>query len=170
MRGGSVWQVMTLYPKIFFACHTRHVRDRKSRRVLSAHQASILDHLDEREALPLMDLARHMGVTPSTMSISIDRLVRQGYVVRSRDRHDARRVSLTLSTSGARVRDSKSVLDAVRVRGMLARISLPQREEALRGLALLAEASQKFMEETAPERLGWTRSDRVRRDRWRGEP
>ena len=78
MRGDSVWQVMTLYPKIFFACHTRHVRDPKTRRILSSHQASVLDHLDEREAIPLMDLARHMGVTPSTMSIAIDRLVRTG--------------------------------------------------------------------------------------------
>jgi DNA-binding MarR family transcriptional regulator len=93
---------MTLYPKIFFACHTRHVRDPRSRRILSAHQASILDHLDEREPLPLMDLAKHMGVTPSTMSISIERLVRQGYVVRSRNRTDKRRVSLTLSAAGAR--------------------------------------------------------------------
>jgi MarR family transcriptional regulator, organic hydroperoxide resistance regulator len=165
MRGNPVWQVMSLYPKIFFACHTRHVRDPKSRRILSSHQASILDHLDERESLPLMILARHMGVTPSTMSISIERLVRQGYVLRSRDRNDGRRVSLTLSAVGARVRDSKSVLDPVRVRQMLSRLAPRQRDEAVRGLALLAEAAQKFMEETAPERLRWTRTNRVRRGR-----
>ena len=165
MGENHVWQVMTLYPKIFFACHTRHVRDAKSRRIVSAHQASILDHLDEQEALPLMDLAQHMGVTPSTMSISIERLVRQGYVLRSRDPHDARRVSLTLSARGARLRESKSVLDAVRVRGMLARLSPDEREKAISGLALLGKASQKFMEETAPERLKWTRTNRVRHGR-----
>lgn len=169
MQKTPVWQVMTLYPKTFFACHTRHVRDPKTRRVLSSHQASILDHLDEQEALPLMDLARHMGVTPSTMSIAIDRLVRRGYVLRSRDRRDARRVSLTLSTAGTRVRDSKSVLDAARVRSMLARLSPAQRDEAVSGLALLAQAAQKFMEETAPDRLRWTRTNRVRRSRPRGK-
>lgn len=161
MQRTPVWQVMALYPKIFFACHTRHVRDPKSRRVLSSHQASILDHLDEREPLPLMDLARHVGVTPSTMSISIERLVRQGYVLRSRDRRDGRRVSLTLSAAGARIRDSKSVLDPTRVRQMLARLGPGPREEAVRGLALLAQAAQKFMEETAPERLRWTRTNRA---------
>lgn len=165
MQRNPVWQVMALYPKIFFACHTRHVRDPKSRRILSSHQASILDHLDEGEPLPLMDLAKHMGVTPSTMSISIERLVRQGYVLRSRDRNDGRRVSLTLSVAGARVRDSKSVLDPVRVRQMLSRLAPRQRDAAVRGLALLGEAAQKFMEETAPERLRWTRTNRVRRGR-----
>lgn len=110
-----------------------------------------------------MDLARHMGVTPSTMSISIERLVRQGYVLRSRDRTDGRRVSLTLSAAGARVRDSKSVLDATRVRQMLARLDGTHRDDAVRGLSLLAQAAQKFMEETAPERLRWTRTNRVRK-------
>lgn len=164
MPKDAVWQVMALYPKIFFACHTRHVRDPKSPRILSSHQASILDHLDEREPLPLMDLARHMGVTPSTMSISIERLVRQGYVLRTRDRVDGRRISLTLSAAGARVRDSKSVLDAARVRQMLARLTRSERDEAVRGLAMLAQAAQKFMEETAPERLRWTRTNRVCQD------
>jgi DNA-binding MarR family transcriptional regulator len=160
MTRNPVGQVMTLYPKIFFACHTRHVRDPATRRVLSSHQASILDHLDEQETLPLMDLARHMGVTPSTMSIAIERLVRQGYVLRSRDRRDARRVSLTLSAAGARVRDSKSVLDADRVQGMLARLSPGKRGEAVGGLALLAQAAREFMEETAPNRLRWSRTNR----------
>lgn len=165
MTGNAVWQVMTLYPKIFFACHTRHVRDPRSRRVLSSHQASILDHLDEQEPLPLMDLAKHMGVTASTMSLSIERLVRQGYVLRMRDSQDRRRVSLTLSAAGVRVREAKSVLDPERVREMLSRLQPGRREEAIAGLALLAQASQKFMEETAPERLRWTRTNRVRRKR-----
>ena len=50
-RQDPVGQVLELYPKIFFACHTRHVRDPSTRRVLSAHQASILDHLDAREQI-----------------------------------------------------------------------------------------------------------------------
>ncbi len=84
MAKDAVKQVMELYPRIYFACHTRHVRDPQSHRLLSAHQASILDHLDEHEPLSLLDLARHMGVTPSTMSLNIERLVRRGYVSRDR--------------------------------------------------------------------------------------
>jgi hypothetical protein len=57
MPENAVRQVMELYPRIYFACHTRHVRDPQTRRLLSAHQASILDHLDEHEPLALLDLA-----------------------------------------------------------------------------------------------------------------
>lgn len=155
MQTDAVRQILNLYPKIFFACHARHVRDPKTERLLSAHQASILDHLDLREPVPLMDLARHMGVTPSTMSIAIEKLVRRRYVLRSRDSKDGRRVALLLSPAGARIRSEKSVLESWRVRGMLEKLAPPERERALHGLVLLAGAAQKFMAETAPDSHRW---------------
>ena len=147
MNDAAVKQLLELYPRIYFACHTRHVRDPKSRRTLSAHQASILDHLDEREPLALLDLAAHMGVTASTMSLHVERLVKQGYVLRERDAQDARRLRLRLTTAGVRVREANSVLDAQRVKGMLARLSAEDREAGLQGLALLARAAGEQMEE-----------------------
>lgn len=169
MLADAVRRLMNLYPKIFFACHTRHVRDPKTQKLLSAHQASILDHLDLREPLPLMHLARHMGVTPSTMSLSIEKLVRRRYVLRSRDPHDGRRISLLLSPAGARIRSEKSVLEPRRVFAMLQRLSPRERSRALHGLALLARAAQEFMAETAPERLRWGRSRRSRANSAPGE-
>jgi MarR family transcriptional regulator, organic hydroperoxide resistance regulator len=147
MTWDAARQVMELYPRIYFACHTRHVRDPKTQRVLSAHQASILDHLDEREPLTLLDLARHMGVTSSTMSLHIERLVRRGYVSRVRATEDARRLRLLLTSAGIRVREAKSVLDAVRVRALLARLTTEERQAGIRGLALLARAGSEQMEE-----------------------
>lgn len=140
-------QVMELYPRIYFACHTRHVRDPKTQRLLSAHQASILDHLDEHEPLMLLDLARHMGVTPSTMSLHVERLVRLGYVSRLRAVEDGRRLRLLLTAAGVRVREAKSVLDPTRVRGLLARLTAEEREAGIRGLVLLARAGSEQMEE-----------------------
>jgi DNA-binding MarR family transcriptional regulator len=137
----AVSQVMRDYPRIFFACHTRHVRDDRSRRTISAHQASILDHLDEIEPTGLNDLARHMGVTPSTMCITVDRLIRARYVARTRDPRDGRRVALRITRSGARLRDQKSVLDPDLVHAMLARLTPAERKDALRGLELLARAA-----------------------------
>ena len=139
-------QVMELYPRIYFACHTRHVRDPRTRRLLSAHQASILDHLDEREPLTLVDLARHMGVTPSTMSLHVERLVRRGYVSRLRANEDGRRLRLLLTPAGVRVREAKSVLDPDRVRALVARLTPEEREAGIRGLALLARAGSEQME------------------------
>ena len=133
------------YPRIFFACHTRHVRDPHTGDALSAHQASILDHLDELDPTTMTDLAAHMGVTVATMSLAVDRLERKKFVRRTRDATDRRRVLLRLTEAGARVREAKSVLDPVRVEGVLGHLSPRDRAKALEGLALLARASDAHM-------------------------
>ena len=136
-------QVLTLYPQIYFACHTRHVRDPQSGRLLSRHQASILDHLDEIDPMTVNDLARHMGVTPATMSLAVDRLEHKGYVARARDAVDRRRVHVRLTSAGVRIREASSVLDPERVETLLARLTDVEREAAIRGLALLATAAHR---------------------------
>jgi DNA-binding MarR family transcriptional regulator len=148
----GVQAVLTLYPRIYFACHTRHVRDPQSQRLLSRHQASVLDHLDEIEPTTLVDLARHMGVTPGTMSVAIDRLERKGYVVRLRDAADRRKVHVRLTSAGVRVRDASSVLDPARVEALVQRLSDADRARAIAGLALLATAAQAQMHAAAAER------------------
>jgi MarR family transcriptional regulator, organic hydroperoxide resistance regulator len=132
-----------LYPRIYFACHTRHVRDPVSRRLLSRHQASILDHLDELDPTTVNDLARHMGVTPATMSLALDRLERKGYVARLRDNPDRRRVHVRLTAAGVRMREATSVLDPPRVEELLSRLTAEERELAVRGLTLLAAAAHR---------------------------
>ena len=140
--GEAITAIMTLYPRIYFACHTRHVRDPQSQRLLSRHQASILDHLDELDPTTVLALAGHMGVTGATMSLAIDRLERKGYVVRLRDAKDRRRVHVRLTSAGVRVRDASSVLDPARVEALVARLSDEDRARAIEGLALLAHAGQ----------------------------
>jgi DNA-binding MarR family transcriptional regulator len=154
VRDGGVRAVLEQYPKIFFACHTRHRQDPATRRRLSAHQGSILDHLDDVQATSVNGLARHMGVTASTMSLSIDRLERGGFVRRERDMRDGRRVLLRLTPAGARVKRAQSVLEPQRVGGMLAQLPQRKKAAALRGLALLADAAQKFMEKSPKTMVG----------------
>ena len=149
VRDIDVRRLLDAYPRIFFACHTRHVRDPETGGELSAHQASILDHLDEVDAMSMTSLAEHMGVTVATMSLAIDRLERRGYVRRDRDPQDGRRVLLRVTKAGARIRDAKSVLDPIRVEQMLNHLSAADRAAALRGLALLARAANDHMRATA---------------------
>src|SRR5580700_529935 len=132
------------YARIYFACHRRHVRDSKTRKVLSAHQASILDHLDEVDGTSLFTLANHLGVTASTMSLSIQRLVDAGYVRRERDQKDARRVQIRLTRAGVRIKQQQSVLDPALVEALLERLSPVDRVAALRGLALFAHAADEL--------------------------
>src|SRR5882724_2811128 len=142
---------MSFYPRIYFACHTRHVPDPKRNRILSSHQASVLDHLDEIEPTGLLTLAAHMGVTASTMSLMIDRLERNGYVIRERDASDGRRVGLRLTKAGVRIKSEKSVLDPKRVRAVLDQLTSEERRQAIDGLALLAQASARAMEHSASQ-------------------
>jgi DNA-binding MarR family transcriptional regulator len=140
--------VLDTYPRIYFACHTRHVRDPDTGADVSAHQASILDHLDAVDPMSMTDLAGHMGVTIATMSLAIDRLEHKGYVRRRRDARDGRRVLLRITDAGLRLREAKSVLDPARVEQVLAHLSAAEREHALEGLGLLARASAHHMKST----------------------
>jgi MarR family transcriptional regulator, organic hydroperoxide resistance regulator len=159
----GVRQVMANYPRIYFACHTRHVRDPKSRRKVSAHQVSILDHLDEQEPTALADLARHMGVTMSTMSLNVERLVRRGYVRRTRDAKDRRRLQLVLTAAGVHLREASTVLEPARVAAMLDELNSRERAQALAGLAMLARAAERSMVRRAESKSSWRarRSERA---------
>jgi DNA-binding MarR family transcriptional regulator len=138
----GVADVLRDYPRIYFACHRRHVRDGGTGALLSAAQASILDHLDAVDPTTLGGLAEHMGVTPGTMSVAVDRLVKGGYVHRAPDPVDRRRVLLHLTEQGVRVRGANSVLDPALVAGMLDQLDDRERAAALHGLRLLARAAE----------------------------
>jgi DNA-binding MarR family transcriptional regulator len=146
MAESEVETLLRAYPQIYFACHKRHVRDPATQAVLSGHQASVLDHLDDVTPTALFDLARHMGVTASTMSLTVDRLQRAGYVSRERCATDGRRVDLRLTDSGLRIKKQQKVLEPELVAAVLARLDEPKRRQALRGIELLAEASRQVVE------------------------
>lgn len=141
----GVEQLLRDYPRIFFACHARHVRDPGQGRELSRNQASILSHLDEVEPTSVSELADHMGVTLSTMSLSVKRLVRQGYVTRSRDPEDGRVVQLRLTEAGTRMREADQVLEPRLVKAVLGLLEPGEREAAMRGLTLLADAADELV-------------------------
>jgi DNA-binding MarR family transcriptional regulator len=145
VRDREVRDLLEAYPRIYFACHTRHVRDPRTGAALSAHQASILDHLDEVDPTTMTGLAVHMGVTVATMSLAIDRLEEKHYVRRAKDPRDGRRVLLRITAAGVRVREAKSVLDPARVEQILAELSPADRDTALAGLRLLAKAAGAAM-------------------------
>ncbi|HUP88312.1 MAG TPA: MarR family winged helix-turn-helix transcriptional regulator [Longimicrobiales bacterium] len=138
----AVDRIMRAYPRIYLACHRRHVFDEAQKRLVSAHQASILDHLDSVDAVSVSALAEHMGVTNSTMSLALDRLEANGYIARDRDDADRRRVHVRLTKAGLRVRQANSVLDPDLVETLLKQLSASERAQAIKGLTLLANAAQ----------------------------
>ncbi len=141
----DVEAVLRAYPRIYFACHQRHVRDPAGEGALSAHQARILSHLDEVDPTMVGELADHLGVTASTMSLHLKRLDEAGYVRRDPDPADRRVTNVRLTEAGVAVRDAQEVLDAERVHALLTLLDPEERREALRGLSLLAGAADALV-------------------------
>ncbi|MBK8101608.1 MAG: winged helix-turn-helix transcriptional regulator [Planctomycetes bacterium] len=138
-------RLLKAYPAIFLACHQEHRRDPATEQTLSAHQGSILDHLDAIAPTSLTQLAEHMGVTPSTMSLHIDRLAAGNYVTRTKDPADKRRVLLLLTEAGLRIKQANSVLEPELVAALLSRLPEKQRLAGISGLELLAAAARELM-------------------------
>jgi MarR family transcriptional regulator, organic hydroperoxide resistance regulator len=145
MIRAAVAEVVDCYPKVFFACHRAHVRDEATGHVLSAEQAAVLDHLDAIQPTHLQELAAHVGVTASSMSLMIDRLERRGYARRSPDARDARRVNLRLTKAGVRIKAKQKVLEPRLVEEMLRLLSPDERASALTGLRVLARAASELV-------------------------
>ena len=145
----AVQKVVDLIPRILYACRRLDARTLSTGRSLSPQQALILDQLDPDVPTSLQALAAQMNVTAPTMSVAIGRLVREGYVRRERDEIDGRRLDLTLSPAGVRVRKSTSSLDPRRVARLLGRLSAADRTMAMRGLTALAEAARAEPEPSA---------------------
>ena len=144
MAETDVYEVQRLYPQIFVACHTDHVRAVSTKWRVSSQDASILVHLDRECGLSPRALAGHLGVAPSTLSAAIARLAKLGYLTSKPNEKDRRKRELRLTARGAEAISSTSVLDAERVRTMLGKLKPGERKEALRGLALLAQAARRL--------------------------
>ena len=85
----------------------------------------------------LGDLAASHHVTPSTMSRTIDVLVRKGWVLRVADLADRRQVILLLTDDGKAALDAMGQHSHSLVAGMLARLDDQERARLHDGLAVL---------------------------------
>lgn len=139
MLNAQIRRLLDAYPAIYLACHRRHIRDDETGALVTAHQASVLDHLDIRTPMTLSNLAKHLGVGRSAMSIQVNRLVRRGYVQRRAVRGDGRKVGLTLTDAGNRVKSQNSVLDPGLIKEMFVSMPKLELESGLEGIERLAK-------------------------------
>jgi DNA-binding MarR family transcriptional regulator len=147
MLDGLVADVQRFYPQIYLACHRDHVRARSNAHALSAHDSSILAHLDQARPVTPRELAAHLRVVPSTLSAALARLERLGYLARRPKTSDRRQIELLLTAKGAQAMAATSVLDAERVAALIERIDPAERERAVAGLGILARAARALAKE-----------------------
>jgi DNA-binding MarR family transcriptional regulator len=152
MLENNIGRLLAAYPTIYLACHRDHTRADAAGNTLTENQASVLDHLDAVRPTTLSKLAEHMGVGRSTMSTTVSRLVRGGYVARRPDKQDRRTVGLTLTATGKRIQEQNSVLNPQLVRKMLKLMEPVEAELALAGMERLAKYAAILLRQRKRER------------------
>jgi len=99
----------------------------------------------------LSELAASHHVTPSTMSRTIDVLVRKAWVARETDPADRRQVILTLTSEGHAALEAMGQYTQDAVTGMLARLDDQERARLYEGLMVLRKLS--FSDEVTSDKL-----------------
>lgn len=148
MSSTLVERIQRAYPRIYLACHVRHVRARSTVQRLSANDSTVLAHLDRTVPVTAGDLARHLGIGKSTLSATVSRLERLGYIRRRPKAGDRRAVDLLLTPVGGRAMAATSVLDPARLEILLGRLTTADRQRAVEGLELLAAAAASTIQAT----------------------
>lgn len=142
--------IQVAYPQVYLACHTRHLRKRSTVHRLSARDAAILSHLEERVPLSQARLTAHLGVAKSTVSEALKRLAALGYISQTSTSGASsglrRGLGVLLTPHGTRAIRDTSVLETERLRRVLALLSPRERERVATGLATLARACRRFSE------------------------
>ena len=147
MHENLIAEIQRSYPQIYVACHVDHIRAGSTTWRLSSRDSSILAHLDTQNGKSPRTLAAHLGVVASTLSAALNRLARLGYITSTPLAGDRRQRELRLTEAGARAMTSTSVLDAKRLERLLGHLSADEREQAVHGLRLLAQAACSLSEE-----------------------
>ena len=143
MSDAEVRAIQRYSPQVYFACHAAQARKGSTEYALASHDSGILTHLSEDVPTTPSRLIRHVGVAASTFSPQLERLVRLGYVQRVRAGENRRCWEIRPTPKGAKAMAATSVLEASRLKRVLARLSPDGRRRAVEGLALLAEASRR---------------------------
>lgn len=94
---------------------------------LSGAQLFVLHELAKTPAMSLSELAEKTRTDQSSVSVVVSRLVEGGYVMRDRDRRDARRLVLTLTKTGRAVAEESPPAASEKIIEILERMQPPDR-------------------------------------------
>jgi len=136
-----VESVMEAVPRILAVCRNHRADDPAGGKGLTLRQASVLRHLHPVDPTMVSELSEHVGVTLSTMSLTLKRMEEAGYVRRERDANDRRVTNVILTPEGAALQTRDSMLDPHMVARVLDALDDDRRSRAVEGLLLLADAA-----------------------------
>jgi DNA-binding MarR family transcriptional regulator len=108
---------------------------------LSEHERQLLHHIPATSpGVPLGAVARHLALPNSSASVLVKDLARRGFVARTRDPRDERRLALVLTRRGAARVAADSVLDPRRLSAALEALGAGERRALVAAFERLADA------------------------------
>ena len=113
-------------------------------------QAATLETLREDGRMGLGALGKRLGITPSTLSRNLVRLVEAGHVARFEDAADARAAQVDLTAAGRRVADRLESQEEDFAGEILARIPAARRAQVVEALGDLLAAVRSATEDCCP--------------------
>lgn len=117
---------------------------------LTVAQSATLEALRAEGPLRLAALGRRLGITPSTLTRNLDRLLDAGLVSREPDPEDARAARIVLTPAGRKAAEEVARREDAFAQGILERLPAERRERALTGLADLLLAVREATEVCCP--------------------
>jgi DNA-binding MarR family transcriptional regulator len=114
---------------------------------LSIPQFRVLTFLSHMPGAPLASVTEHLGVTRSTASAIVDRLVRRKLVNRTADPQERRCVVLTLTPAGTEHLQQAHEATCARLTKVLAGLSAADLLRVTEGLILLGSAFKEVVVE-----------------------
>ncbi|WP_257388654.1 MarR family winged helix-turn-helix transcriptional regulator [Tahibacter caeni] len=141
-------EVARLYPAVYELLHQRWTLHEKRP---SPETLAVLQHLARTGPLTVSEAARHFSRALSAVSELVDRIEANGWIARSPDGRDRRRVLLWLTDAGSAVLErAQRVLSAEALSAALARLTPQQREQLVVGLRALVDAARLSLPPRSP--------------------
>jgi DNA-binding MarR family transcriptional regulator len=109
---------------------------------LSQHERQVLHHITPTGGVALTWLAGHLGLPKSTTSVLVKSLAARGFVERTRDPADERRLAIRLTDKGRRTVEADTVLRPDALAAAMSQLDPSARAALLDGLERLAEAAE----------------------------
>lgn len=142
---------------IYLYTESRRITKELARRAeLTGPQLTVVKMLESLGDLSLSDLSERIRAQNSTVTGIIDRMEREGLVVRTRSTEDKRVVRIRLTEKGARIAREIPVEPMEIFRSALAGLSATEMRDLLKVLTKLARRVQSIVRREADEDPGRT--------------
>ncbi|MBU0672628.1 MAG: MarR family transcriptional regulator [Candidatus Margulisbacteria bacterium] len=116
-------ELLRLAHRTFFSSGSLHLHDAD----ITIQQFIVMTYIYQKSSPKMTDLAEELGVTVGNMTAMVERLVKQGYLIRSGDSQDRRVVRISLTAKGKRVLNKVKELKQKKMRFIINKITVEDR-------------------------------------------